>query len=156
MAEKFREIRIYRSNKDNNGFASAWQLAHKPENKYEPYIFFLTMAKQIGLDDKDNAKYDWDNSIKVKLSEFDLGEVIAVLDGRKASLGYKGSLFHQSPNGSNKVIKLDSSDKGMRLSVSGQTAEKVPIGNFFQTLGEGESVILSVMIKRAIVQMYGW
>jgi hypothetical protein len=152
---QLQQIRIYRTNKENKGFATAWQLSFKKDAEYDPYLFFLVMAKQDGLNENGNAKYDWKGAINVKLGVFELGEIIAVLDGRKTSVGYNGSLYHQTDQG-NKIIKLNATDKGYSLTVSSQDTNKNNLGPFYQTLSDGEAVVLSTMLKKAIERIFGW
>jgi hypothetical protein len=117
---------------------------------------FLVMAKQTGVDENDNASFDWKGGVTVKLGENDIGEILAVAEGRKEAAGYKGSLFHQTQDGGNKVIKFVRTDNGYSLSVSAQNKEKVSSGNLFQTLSDGEVSILTVLLKKAIETIYGW
>jgi hypothetical protein len=153
---KPKELRIYKPTKDGKGIASAWQLAFKPDRKYDPFLFFLTMAVQT-QSDNENARFDWDNAIVVKLGENDLGEMISVLERRKTNLGTdKGILYHQSPDGGNKIIRLDSDDRGYLLSVSVQDAAKNKKGPFKHTLTHGEASTLLILLKRAIEVIYGW
>lgn len=154
-----KEFRIYRPNKNGNGFASAWQLSYKEQNKYDKYQMFLVVAPQVGLDDNENAKFDWkDKSITVKLGENDIGEILAVLDRRKESVGFKGTLFHQSPNGGNKVIELKNAEKGdgYYFKVSQQTVDKEKIGPYSHIISGADAAILSQLLKYAIGLIYGW
>src|SRR6187402_2909445 len=104
-----KEFRIYRANKSNTGTATSWQLSYKSEEKYDKYIPFLMAANQTGTDANGNAQFDWDNKITIKLGENDLGEIMSVLERRKNEVGFNGKgLYHQSPNGGNKVIYFTS------------------------------------------------
>jgi hypothetical protein len=151
---KSKQYRIYKPNPNNNGAASYWQLSYKDQDRYNPYKVFLVVAKQI-KSDNDNAKFDWDNGINVKLEENDLGEIIAVLDKRKESLGSKGSLFHKTPSGGNKVISLDKTDAGYSLKVSSQDQDK-NTKQVFHSISIGEAAVLSTLLKQAIIVMHGW
>lgn len=122
------KFQIYKpNNKDpNKGAASAWEWNPKTGD------FFLTVAKQNpGKSESGNATFAWkDDSQIFKMSEWDIGEVIAVLSGRKNHLGFpdekttKGrGLFHQVSKGENAILKLykfdnDSGDFGLELSTS--------------------------------------
>jgi hypothetical protein len=83
--------------------------------------------------------------------------MISVLERRKTNLGTdKGILYHQSPDGGNKIIRLDSDDRGYLLSVSVQDAAKNKKGPFKHTLTHGEASTLLILLKRAIEVIYGW
>ncbi len=152
-----KQARYYRANKNNNGVASAWQLAYKPEKKFDQYEMFLTVAPQTGYDESGNGSFDWkEKAIIVKLGDNDLAELIAVLDGRKDSLGFKGSLYHETPGGGNKAVKLDFVEGAYKFSVSAQDAEKNKIGPYYQTLGQADAVMLSILLKKAIEKFYLW
>src|SRR5687768_5293221 len=108
-------FRIYRANKTGNGFATQWQLSYKPKDKYDEFMFFLVGASQNGEDANGNAKFGWkpeEGAITCKLGVNDLGEIIAVLTGLQQAAGYKGSLYHQTPGGGNKVIKFAALENG--------------------------------------------
>lgn len=149
------EYRIYKPNKNGNGVASKWQLSFKPEKKYDQFELFLVTSSQSGEDEKGNQRFDWESGIIVKIGEADLGEIISVLEGRKDSLGFKGMLFHETPGGGNKVIKLDSTEKGYTLSVSAQDSEKNK-KNHYQVISPGEAAILLVLLRAAVVRIYNW
>lgn len=151
-----REFRIYRPNKTNNGVASKWQLSFKKENKYEPWMLFLSITNQTGVDANGNATFNWDGAITVKLGENDVGEIIATLDGFQPQVGQKGSLFHQTPNGGNKIVSLQANDNGLFLRVSAQTADKKAVGPFAHNISRGEAAILSTLLKAAVAKMYDW
>lgn len=152
-----REFRCYKPNNSGNGAASAWQLSYKKDSKFDPWVMFLTVSKQEGKDENGNAKFNWKNgAITVKLGDADLGEIISVLEGRKASVGTKGSLFHQTGTGGNKVVYFESTDLGFKLSVSAQDNEKNKVGPYFHTLTHGEGSMLLILLKRAVERIYGW
>lgn len=155
MPENLKTYRIYRANKDKKGSASAWQLSFKNQDKFNPYVCFLNVAKQLPEDDANgNAKFDWDNSITVKLGDNDIGEIISVFERRKTSVGMKGALYHQSPNGGNKIVNLEASEHGYSMSVSSQDKDK-NTNRVNQTIGHGEAAFLLVLLKRYVEIIYG-
>lgn len=156
MAKITKEFRIYRANKTNNGVASAWQLSYKPDNKYDKWIPFLSVARQTGTDANGNAQFDWDGAIRLKLGEVDIGEILAVLTGCQQKAGYSGSIFHQTADGGNKVLNFESVEKGFSLRVSAQKADKTRVGPHMQTLSFGEGMILKTLLERAVTTIYGW
>lgn len=153
-----REVRFYRPKKDGAGCAAAIQLSYKQDNKYEPWMMFLTVAPQTGTDENDNASFDWkEKSIKVKLGDNDIGEMLAVLQGRQNQVGFKGSLFHETPGGGNKILQLSVADNGgYYLQVSGQDKDKKPMGRFSLVLSNGDASILQTLLERAVILMYNW
>ena len=94
---------IYRARNSGDGAASQWSLGSKKD------CVFLEMATQRTKKTTDgNASFDWDNKLRFKLGEHDLGEILAVLVGMKKGVGplkgdgqtgqHKG-LFHSNKNG---------------------------------------------------------
>lgn len=155
--DKPSDFRIYRPNKNKNGYASAWQLSYKPENKYNTWMLFLIVAPQTGEDENGNASFDWkEKSITVKLGENDVGEIMSVLDGRQDQAGYKGSLFHQTPKGGNKSVQFVASDGGYNLKVSSQDTEKVIVGPYYHNISHGEGALLLTLLRKAVCLLYGW
>lgn len=150
--------RIYRANNNGDGSASEFQLSFKKDEQYNPYLLFLVMAPQGPDNANGDATFLWkEKGITVKLGENDIGEIIAVLDGRKDTLGMKGSLYHQTPNGGNKAIVLNRNEKGgFWLSVSGQDKDKNSLGKYSHSISDGEASILSTLLKAAVVRLFGW
>ena len=148
------EFRIYRPNSTGTGSAFSLQLSYKKEEKYNKYLVFLIGAKQIPSDN-DNAKFDWEKALTVKMDLVDLGEFLAVLERRKDHLGFKGSLYHESKAG-NKIIKLDKTDNGYNLSISAQDLEKKSLGQVYAALGHGDASILCTLCKRACERLLDW
>jgi hypothetical protein len=154
---KVKEFRIYRPNKNKNGSASAWQLSYKPQSKYNNWMVFLVVAPQVGVDDNNNAKFDWkESAITIKIGENDIAEIMAVLEGRQDQCGYKGSLFHQSPDGSNKSLQLSRGDNGYFLKVSSQDKDKRVTGPYSHSLSNGEASMLLILLKKSIEKIYNW
>lgn len=151
-----REFRIYKPKQSGDGSATAWQLSFKEQNKYNPWMLFLVAAKQTGMDEKGNAKFDWDNSLTVKLGDADIGELISVLEGRKDKVGSNGSLFHQTPGGGNKVVKFESSDYGFNVAVSAQDEQKNKLGPIYHSITHGEAALLLTLLRRAVEIIYEW
>ena len=156
MPKTTREFRVYRANKSNNGVASAWQLSYKPDNKYDKWIVFLSVSRQTGTDESGNAQFDWNNAIRIKLGEVDIGEILAVLTGCQSKAGYNGSLYHQAPDGGNKVLNFDSVENGFSLRVSARKPDKTRVGPHMQTLSFGEGMTLKTLLERALITIYDW
>lgn len=152
-----KEFRLYRPNKKNNGTAFAAQLSFKKENKFNPWMLFFVMAPQTGFDDNNNASFDWnDKSITVKMGDNDIGEFISVLEGRKLEVGTKGSLFHETPGGGNKIISFKRNEaKDYALNISYKTKDGELI-KYYQTISKGEASVLLTLLRSAITKIYGW
>ncbi len=158
---KPRELRFYKPTSSGQGAASKFNLSYKEKQtkegkKYGEWMLFFEMSKQGAKDDSGNDRFDWENAIKVKLGEADIGEMLAVLQGRKNTVGAKGSLYHQSPDGGNKSIALSVSDRGgYSLNVSAQDKDK-KVTKLFHSLTDGEAAILQVLLQRAVEIIYEW
>jgi len=152
-----KEFRLYRPNRSNNGTAFSAQLSYKKENKYNPWFLFFIMAPQTGTDQNGNASFDWnDKAITVKIGENDLGEFIAVLEGRKSEVGKEGSLFHKTPSGGNKIIsfkRLDNKDYALGISFKNPSGELI---KYYQGISKGEAALLLTLLKSAAIKLYGW
>lgn len=155
-----KEVRFYKPTNSGQGAASKWNLSYKKKETdkgtFGQWMLFLEVSRQIAKDADGNDRFDWDNAIKVKLGEADIGELLAVLQGRKNSVGTKGSLYHQTPGGGNKVIGLSVSDKGgYNLTVSSQDKDKNS-NRLFHSLTDGEAAILQVLLQRAVEIIFEW
>lgn len=151
------QLRFYRPNKNNNGAAVAFQLSYKKDNEFDKYQAFLIGANQLGEADKNgNAQFNWkDGAITVKLGENDLGELLSVLEGRKESVGTKGSLYHQTPGGGSKVVGFAQVENGYQLQISSQDKDK-NLKKVYITLSHAEASLLTVLIKRTIEKIFSW
>ena len=73
---------LYKAKNDGDGAASQWTLSSDKDS------VFLEMANQKkDKDDKGNARFDWENKIRFKLGESDIGEILAVLTGLQKGVG---------------------------------------------------------------------
>lgn len=156
MAEEFgKSFILYRANNNGNGAASQWSLGSKKD------CVFLEMANQKGKDDKGNAKFDWDNKIRFKLGETDIGEILAVLVGLQDGVGpldttknkHKG-LFHSNQNG-NAILYFGKDEYGkFRIHLSVKKNDNKSVVQ--HSISKGEACILSTLLRRAIEVMYRW
>lgn len=146
---------IYKAQNNGNGSASQWSLGS------EKNCVFLEMANQTGKDGKGNARFDWDNKIRFKLGDADIGEIISVLVGAKDGVGpfdddkkkYKG-LFHSNPSG-NAILYLGKDTNGIlriHLSVK-RNDEQTKVQH---TITIGEACFLNTLLRRAVEVMYDW
>jgi hypothetical protein len=161
----FPEYRIYKPRSGGDGSATRLQLKEKME-KFGPRVFlFLESVKQIGFDEKKNAKFDWKDpkgKITMKLESVDIGELLAVLTGLKHFIGTDPSkgLYHQHPNGNtvltfNKILK-DNQTPYFALRISAKRKMEKEALVIQHTITLGEAAILRSLLNEAILRMYRW
>jgi len=151
---------LFRPNlKDHTkGSATSWEYNHETGD------FFVTIAKQNeSKDDNDNATFGWKaNSQRILFNQWELGDIISVLSGRKAYLGYEDTsdkdikkgkgLFHQTANG-NAVIKLyrvDPNTLGFEISTK-KNGVQFWAGH---RINNGEAMTLTIVLTEVIKQMF--
>lgn len=146
---------LYKARNDGNGAASQWNLGSDRE------CVFLEMANQKGKDDKDNARFDWDNKIRFKLGEADIGEILSVMAGLQPAVGpfdstsgkHKG-LFHSSQNG-NAILYFGKDTNGrFRIYLSVKRGNEKTVVQ--HTISKGEACFLGTLLRRAVEVMYRW
>jgi len=145
---------LYKARNDNSGAVSQWNIAGERD------CVFLEMAKQKGKNENGNATFGWDDKIRFKLGDADIGELLAVLVGIQKGAGplndkgeHKG-LFHSNPKG-NAVLYFGKDKAGvLRVHLSVKKGdEKVAIGH---AITKGESCVLNTLLRQALVVMYRW
>lgn len=154
-----KNYRVYRPNSNNNGSATEWQLSYKENEKYDKFHMFLVGANQTGTDDNGNAQFNWkETKLNVKLGEADIGEFLAVLSRRKDSIYTKGTMFHNTPGGGNKVVGFSRNVErgGYSLSISAQDKDKQSTGKIMQIVSDADAEILLVLLRLAVERIYGW
>lgn len=156
MPEEFaKSFMFYKAKASGDGTASQWSLGSKKD------CVFLEMANQQGKNSDGNANFDWDNKIRFKLGESDIGELLAVLVGFQKGAGpfdpvkkgHKG-LFHKN-SGGNAILYFGRDDQDrlrVHLSVK-KDEQKTAIGH---VINKGEAMILSTLLRRAVEVMYRW
>lgn len=155
-------FRIYRANRDNNGNAIQFETRWKEDkqNKYgSEFLSFLTAAKQMGVNDNGDGIFGWkpeQGVINCKLGLNDLGEMISVLEGRKDFVGSKGTLFHETPGGGNKVIGFSVKDNGYNLKVSAQDKDKNKVGEVYVNIKQEEASNLLVFLRKTSELILGF
>lgn len=146
---------LYKARNTGDGAVSQWNLGSEKD------CVFLEMADQKGKDDNGNARFDWDNKIRFKLGEADIGEILAVLAGVQNGVGpfdpeknrHKG-LFHSNQNG-NAILRFgkDQNDRfGIYLSVKKDEKQSA----VRHSISKGEACVLGTLLRRAIEIMYRW
>lgn len=146
---------IYRATNDGKGAASQWSLGSQKD------CVFLEMSNQKGKDANGNALFDWKNKLRFKLGTVDIGEILAVLIGLKDGIGpfdtsaqkFKG-LYHQNQAG-NAILYLGRDKNGrLQIYLSIKRGNEKNVAK--HSISEGESCILSTLLRRAIEVMYRW
>lgn len=155
MAEEFaKSLIFYKARNTGDGAASQWALSSKKD------CVFLEMANQTKSAD-DNPKFDWDNKIRFKLGETDIGELLAVLTGLQMAAGpfdtkqnkHKG-LFHSTQTG-NSMLYFGKDEHGrFRIYLSVKRGEEKRVSQ--HSLMNSEACVLAVLLRRAIEIMYNW
>ena len=145
--EKPDPFKVYKSKKTNTGSAMQLDL-----NIYKKAIF-LECAKQKG-----EQSFDWGNKLTIKLSVSDISKLLAVFNNRTTN----AKLFHQpskgdyesSKNIKNNILELSKGQYGYLIRISQQKNEGV---NAIQiSIGDDETEIISVLLKKAVETIYGW
>lgn len=159
MADEFSKgFVLYKARNDGKGAASQWNLGSKKD------CVFLEMTNQKGKNEDGNASFDWENKIRFKLGDSDIGELLAVLVGLQDGVGpidtgtYKGKhkgLFHSNQSG-NAVLYFGKDQYGiLRIHLSVKK-EDGGISIVQHTISKGEACVLSTLLRRAIEVMYRW
>ena len=164
---------MYRANKDKNGAASKFNLSKKPDdNKCQ---LFLEMAKQTGENENKDAVFGWrqydstsktfnnlDKSVSMKLGTADIGELLAVISGRKDFAGTGKGLYHENQRGHTTLeFRLYQKDKdspalGFILStnsVNKETKDSVKVSHVV-SFADGE--VLRVFLNNALMEINKW
>ena len=157
MSNQFtRSYVIYKPKKDGSGSASQWNISGERD------CLFLEMSSQNGKNESGNPKFDWDNKIIFKLSESDIGEILAVLSGKQAGIGpfstergkHKG-LFHSNQRG-NAILGFarDESKACFKIYLSAKRdGDKTACAH---NITNGEACILETLLRRSVEILYKW
>lgn len=152
---RFRDLKFYKPRQNGQGAASTWSFSPEKE------AVFVKMAVQMPSDGE-NARFDWDNGLTLKLGLTDLGELLAVLLGRKGGAGPKrddgkfGGLFHRTAKGDSSLALVRSTgDEGFYLKI-GVKREGGELRTAAHSLTEGEACVLQVSLQTAVATIAGW
>lgn len=147
--------RVYKANKQGNGSATEWQLSFKSQEQYNPWKLFFSIATQTTTDENGNARFDWENAIRVKMDVSDLCEILAVLEHKQSQVGNNGKIFHKMGN-DNKIINFfhNENTNNYFIKVSHQTTGGVV--SHQQNMSIAEGCALRVLIEQAIVKLTYW
>lgn len=152
---RFRELKFYKPRQNGQGAASTWSFSA------EKQAVFLEMANQMPSD-SEHARFDWDNRLALKLGLPDLGELLAVLDGRKPAAGPKrddgkfSGLFHRSTRGDAALaFARSTADDGFHMKIGVRKDGGEP-RTTAHSLTEGEGCVLRVALETAVARIGGW
>jgi len=158
MAETYpQNFVLYKAKPDGGGAASQWSLGSEKDS-----VFIEMSQQKNGKDDNNNYRFDWENKIRFKLGEADIGELLAVLTGLQAGAGpfdasknkHKG-LYHSTQKGSNAILYFWKDESGrFHLYLSVKKGEEQTVVK--HAISKGEACVLSTLLRRAIEIMYRW
>jgi len=163
-----REFRVYKPKGKAEGTALKVQYRIKiKEEKYKEPMVFMEIARQTGVDENKNAKFDWASqehldrkNVTMKIGIPDAAELIQVLTGKKNQVGpppkagqkVGAGLFHQNKNG-NTIMKFGTMAQYAGYSMQISTSKE---NSFRISLTEGEGVVLRLLLERFIILYYCW
>jgi len=167
----FPEHRVYKPQKSGTGAASSLQMVMKEvKGRYETQLFWI--ATQQIPSENENAAFAWKDkgkTVTIKLGDPDIGELLAVLNGAKDSMGRKESafidkpgkgLYHQSPAGSTTMtLQVYKNEKTGEWSYSMRLASKNKEGKLTEVKHQitvGEAQIIKLLLEHYVVASYGW
>ncbi len=144
------KLKIYKPNRTGTGGALQMDL-----NAAKRCVFLEAAAQKPGAE----QAFDWVNKIVFKLSDTDLAKIVAALDGRVKAV----NIFHDPGKSKfvtetevkNSAIAISKGDYGYFFKASTQLkagevkAVQIP-------LSEDEAVLISTILKHAIVKISGW
>ena len=149
---KYETFKVTKPKNDGNGTTVQLQRGSVEAGR----CVFMTFAKQKSDTTVQDAKFDYDNKVIVKLGHMDIGAMISVLSLRAPSLGEKG-LYHQfkDTKTSIKMKKNDPKYGGFFLEVNKTSGENVRSGGGIP-ITEYEAIPMKLLLESCIPWMYGW
>ncbi|MCF7732125.1 MAG: hypothetical protein K9N23_10575 [Akkermansiaceae bacterium] len=142
--ERLPDYPIYKPN--SRGSGGVFRFGFSP---YKSAVF-LEAAPQSG-----ERQFDWDQKIIMKWTLPDLGQALAVLQGRQP----QAKLFHQSEK-ANSTFELTFRDDPAKapylMIVSRQLTEDKTVRKVGIPLAHGEAAILETVLRSAVTRLIGW
>ncbi len=163
------EFRIYKPTKSNSGAASSLQTKlTMVKERWELQLFWV--ATQQVPSTGENASFAWkdkEKTVTMKLGDPDVGEMLAVLNGQKDSMGRKESkdkpgkgLYHQNANGNTTMsLQENHNDATGEVSYYVRLASKSKAGKLVEvkhSITVGEAQFLRVLLNHWVLASYGW
>lgn len=126
-------------------------------NASKKCVFFEMRPETQGGTD-DDPKFDKDRRVLSKLGFADLGEMLAVIKGRKEGAGLnkdgKGwSMFHKNANG-NTAITFERTENGIRVGMSAKVGDAAA-NRQSANITVGEATLLEIFLTNAVTGMCG-
>lgn len=159
---QMKNYRIYKPKKDGKGAATQLEVRKDKKDEYSTVLIFLKGANQTGFYDNKNAKFAWAKDeedlskiVNMKLGESDIGDLLAVLNGKKDKVGQKESgIYHQNPKG-NTTLKFEWMEKygqfGLRLASKPNDGNLIEVKHF---VSQEEGQVLKVLLEQALLLYY--
>lgn len=154
---KIHDFPMYRGNKTNNGCATKIEAVKKTDEEGQERIYmFWIGAKQNGTNKDGHATFGWtdkNNTVNIKLGQIDVGEILAVINGKKGHVGREANkgLFHQNPKGNSTLtFSFDEAKQAYNVRLSAKRDNNLCAISHSISLAEGEilRVILSSVVSK--------
>lgn len=142
-------VAFWKPNRDKKGAMASIEFSSGKQ------CFFLKMMPESG---QESPKFDTNKAINAKLGLNDIGEILAVLVGKKEGLGRKDDkgywtgLYHDGGEGRSSSIGLSRGENGLFLSLSNKREGNVTRYNIGITAGESE--IMRVFFENYVTTMF--
>ena len=101
------KLRFYHPNAKGTGSAAQFEL-HPAHDDVDGSIM-MSISNQLSVGDRSGSvpvfpRFDWKNSLSVKLDFNDLCAMLQVLRGECESIGDGKGLYHRSPSGNTRIV----------------------------------------------------
>lgn len=170
VVKRPQQWRVYKPKPDGTGAASRVELkvvTEQVDKKNEPGQFtvrdvqlFWVASPQIGKDTEGYAAFAWKDkddqrSVTLKLGEPDIGELLAVLNGRKKQVGGDKGIFHQNDKGNTSfTFSYNEQYNNFNMRLAKKVDGKVTVVQ--HTISVPEAEILRVLLEEAVRLSYQW
>lgn len=139
-----KEFSIYKPTQRGTGGVLRWGLALGKE------AVFLDAANQNG-----ERSFDWQGKITMKWGLSDIGETLAVLEGRQNA----AKLFHQTEKQST-TFHLEGQERSEHRNylarVTRQTLPAKKLSRVVVPISQGEAAVLATLLRAAAVHLARW
>lgn len=147
-------FRIYRANKNGNGAASSINIRGIKGEFEEETLLFWEASSQAANDKNGNATFAWKDktkTVKMKLGEADVGNLLATLNGVQKET----KLFHQNKNGNTTLTFAPSEKGGYSVRISSKNGNDAPVA-VSHTISVPEAEVFRVLLNQAVLRLYNW
>ncbi len=144
------KLKIYKPNRTSTGGAIQLDL-----NEAKRCVFLEAASQKSG----EEQGFDWASKIVFKLSDTDISKIIAALDNRVKAI----NIFHDPGKSKfvseteikNSAIAINKGEYGYFFKASTQSKDGA-VKAVQLPLSEDEAVLLSTLLKHALVKISGW